>query len=269
MNLWRYLTEAVPWGLGWPAAIVGVTGVVVMLFKRRPRIVAATFCLLLLFLSLMSLWWVRWVLPLMPLLAIAATYLLALLERRLPRSGSSLWLWPGRLVVAASLIGPLAGPTLASVGPQATNDDTRIRAIEWFEEHVPPGSSVLIDSSTAQLSSDRYDVWIAALEGLVRWKDVHDKARPEGYFGILGEQWTRTPEELLAQVREYEIDCVVLADTWIDLASADPSASYAIADYQALLDTFPIVDRFDREDASLGPAITVLGVDDGCQGGQS
>jgi hypothetical protein len=165
-----------------------------------------------------------------------------------------------RIAVAALIVWPVVGPTLAGVQAQVANDDTRLRTIEWLEEHAPAGTTVLIDSGTTPLPTDRYDVYVVTFGELIRWSDVHPKLRPEGYFGTIGNDWFGTPDELISSIGEAGIECIVLSDQWIDLAQNDPGMDPAVrANYEALLAEYPVVARFDSDVASLGPPVTVLG----------
>lgn len=261
VNLWRYLTEALPWGLGVPATVIGVAGTAVMLGMRRPRAVALTFWLFLLFISFLSLWWLRWALPLMPLLAIAAAFVLTEADRRMVELRPGPWIGSARLAIAAVMVLPLVPPTLETVAAQATNADTRIRAVEWIEANVPVGTAILIDSSTTQLRSDRYDVHIVYGGELLPWSRLHRKVRPEGYFGIIATEWRDAPEALISRIEEAGIRYVVLGDSWIDLVRTQASTSpHLLATYEALVERYPTIERFDRADAATGPALSILTV---------
>lgn len=257
-NLWRYLTEALPWGLGGSAALVGVLGLVAMPVWRRPRIVSLTFWFFALFLSVLALWWFRWALPLLPLAAIAAVFLLGRLDSLLVARRPGRWIWVVRAVVAVVLVGPLLQPTFDGVRARATNDDTRLRAIEWVRENVPEGSTLLTDSYTTQLATDRYDIVIAERGTLVHWADISDKLRPDGYFASIAGEWFGTPEELMAAMEDEGVEYLMLADVWIDLFR-DAAETYPdqLATYEALLDTYPVIETFDDDDASAGWHISI------------
>jgi hypothetical protein len=258
-NLWSYLTEALPWGLGFFATVAAVVGLLVMLASRRPRLASLTFWALLAAISALSQWWYRWALPLVPFAAIGAAFLLSLLDTRLAAWRPGRWLIPVRVVVACLLVFPLLGPSITNVQAEARNDDTRLKAIDWLHANVPDGSTLLIDSYTTQVSSDRYDVLIAKGGELVRWSDVDPKLRPDGYFATMAGEWYGTPEELLAAIKVEQVDYVVLTDLWINLFR-DQAVTYPaqLATYEALLEAFPVVESFDSSDAPIGWPITIL-----------
>ena len=262
-HLSRYLTSAFPEMLGPIATALGLTGLTVMLAMRRPRIPATTFWALLVFLSTRGLWWLRWALPLAPLLAAGAAFIIDRTEARLREWRPGRWVLVPRIAVACVLVLPQMGPTTTSVLDHAGNDDTRIRAIEWIHEHVPDGSTILIDSYTTQLSSERYDVMVAKACELVRWKDVSPKLRPDGYFDVMAGQWCESPEELLDAVLANGVDYIVLADLWIEHVR-NLGEEYAMLPprYEALLDTFRVAEVSDHEDAALGWKLTILKVED-------
>jgi hypothetical protein len=258
-NAWAYLAEALPWALGLFGSAIAVVGLLVMLTSRRPRLVALTFWVFLAALSAMSQWWVRWALPLVPFAAIGAAYLLSRLDARLADWRPGRWLWLPRVIAACLLILPLAGPTTITVQAEARGDDTRLKAIGWLHANVPDGSTLLIDSYTTQVSSDRYDVLIARGGELVRWSDVDSKLRPDGYFATMAGEWYGTPDELLRAIAIEGVDYVVLTGLWIDLFRGQ-AATYPkqLATYEALLDAFPVAESFDHTDAPMGWPITIL-----------
>lgn len=260
-DFWRYLSEALPWGVGVNATIVGIIGLVAMLLFQRPRIASITFWFFLAFISFLSLWWARWALPLLPLAAIGAAFVLEQIDIRLRARRPGRWIWVPRVVVAAILIWPLVESTTAAVLPMATNDDTRLRAIEWIEENVPEGSTLLIDSYTTQLPTDRYDIVTANRGELVRWADVSDKLRPDGYFASIAGEWFGTPGELMTAMDAEGVEYLVLADVWIDLFRDEADTYPAqLATYEALLDVYPVIERFDENDASAGWALSIHNV---------
>ena len=259
VGLWRYLTEAMVWGLGVPTAVFGVAGLGVMLLKRRPRVVAVTFWILLLFISFLSLWWLRWAIPLFPLAAVGAAYLADRTERRLAAKWPGAWLRASAAVVAALMVLPLVVPTAEQVSAYASGDDTRLSANEWINANAPPGSTILVDSYSAQVSSDTYDVRFVYQGEIASWSDDFGQARPFGYIGRLGGQWLGSPDELVAAIAEAGVDYIALSDTWIDLFREE-ATNYpeVLPRYQVLLDTYPLVARFDRTTNRLGAPVSIL-----------
>ena len=72
-------------------------------------------------------------------------------------------------------------------------------------------------------------------------------------------EWAGTPDELLDSVRAEGVDYIFLTDLWIELLQREADAYPGqLAAYETLLDEFPVVEVFDRQDASLGPTIMIL-----------
>lgn len=85
------------------------------------------------------------------------------------------------------------------------------------------------------------------------------KLYPDGYFGDIGQYWLETPTNLLEAIESNGVDYVVLSDLWIDLAQGDTEVdAVSLPIYEALLDTYPMVAKFDRKDASLGWPVNIL-----------
>jgi hypothetical protein len=258
-DLWRYLTSALPWGMGLPAAAAGVVGTVLMLLARRPRVAAVTFWVYLLFIAFLALWWARWALPVMPLAAVGAGFLFMQLESRLPARRPARWVRVPRVAAAIVLVLPLVQPMAYNVGAQWANDDVRLRAIEWVHENVPDGSTLLIDSYTTQISSQRYEVLVVNRGEVVRWAEASDKLRPDGYFATIAGEWFGSPEELMDAIEAEGVDYIVIGDLWVDLFT-DAAETYPdqLATYQALLASYPVVATFDNTDAAIGWHVTIL-----------
>jgi hypothetical protein len=216
------------------------------------------------FISALSLWWSRWALPLFPLAAIGAAYLADRVFRRLDARWRHPWPRVASLVMAGLLLVPLIPPLVENLAASTNGDDTRLRTNAWVEERVPPGSTLLIDSYTTQVSSDDYDVRVIQDGRIVPWQETHDKAHPDGYFGVLAGQWVGSPDELIEAVEEAGVDYVFLSDIWIDLLRREIDRYPTLpANYQILLDTFPTIERFDADDAEHGSPITILSITTG------
>ena len=262
-DLWRYLTEAMPTALGLLGTAIGIVGSMVMLARRRPRILSLTFWGFAAFISFLSLWWLRWSLPLVPLLAIAMAFVLSRAQVRLADRIDGRAVRTVAVLLAAALVLPLTLPTADFAWSRLQNDDVRFLAIDWIHENVPDGATLLTDTYTTQVRSDRYDVVVAQENELVHWADYAAKLRPYGYFGQLPSNWTeRTPEELLADIEAIGVDYIVLARPWIDFYEAEQDAyAHELAVYQALLDSYPVVAEFDGRDAALGWTQLILDAD--------
>jgi hypothetical protein len=257
-NWWAYVADALPWALGITMTVLAALGLILMLGDRRARMVSVTFWGYLVFIASRGSWWLRWALPLVPLAAIGAAWLVDRADGRLAARVTPRWLRFGRIVVACLLVLPIAVPTLGLVRSLAVTDDSRLRAIEWLEQEVPPGSTLLIDIFTTPVRVDRYDVRIGLLDSLVRWQDLSPKLRPTG-FGSIGETWADTPDSLLRAIDREGVDLIVLSGLFVDLLRAEATRFPEMhAVYEALLAAYPVVRTFDADDAPLGYPVLVL-----------
>lgn len=258
-NLSAYLTDGLTWAFPPIVALLGLAGLAVMLGSPRPRVAAVTAAAYVAFISLLSTWWLRWVIPLLPFAAIGAAFLLDRVEARVSAWRPGQWRALSRAAAASFVVLSLVPSTTGFVAAQAASDDTRIRAIDWIHENVEAGATVLIDSYSAQLSSERFDVLVAHVGELVRWSDLSPKVRPDGYFGRIGEHWLGAPTELLETIEDHDVQYVVLAKLWIDLYDTEaPAFPKGNAVYDALLRAYPVIEEFDSKDAPLGWHILVL-----------
>jgi hypothetical protein len=132
-------------GLGWPVTAAALAGAIVLL-RRRPwhALLLASFPLaFLLFLS-HTVAASRYLNPVLPVLAVLAGAGLALLTRSTPST----------LALAAALALPAAWQSRA-IGVFFAQTDTRTIAQQWIEREVPPGSTVLVQPYSVQLTQSR------------------------------------------------------------------------------------------------------------------
>ena len=66
-----------------------------------------------------------------------------------------------RLLAVAVLVLPVLVPSASLVLSRATNDATRVVAAAWVDANMPEGSTLLVESLTPNLSSERYRILIA------------------------------------------------------------------------------------------------------------
>ena len=155
-NLGFYLGGQVAGSMGW----IGLVAVVFGAGSFSMRSACARWILIpptVAFLALICaqhLIWSRWVLPVMPMFcifaAVAAVMLAKAAQRAVPRLRPSLAV--GILAVL------LAAPSLAGAIGQARerSNDTRGRAARWAAQHIPPGSTVLLEHLELSL---RHEPW--------------------------------------------------------------------------------------------------------------
>lgn len=151
---------------------------------RRWALVVLPFCLVfLLVIAAQSLRWERWIVPLLPFVAIAAA--------RGSCGLADLWppAWGKRFALPAALVLLLA-PMLATARTEAgeRRHDTRQIASAWLREHVPSGSSVLIEHGGFDLLDGPWTLLFPMgsagcvdvddmLGGRMRYSEVEDRRR--------------------------------------------------------------------------------------------
>lgn len=136
------------WELGFPLVIAGLLGLTSMLWKASTRRAAASwlaFILLLLFAVVGSSFQpFRNVLPLVPLLCISAAFLCARMYEHFERRGDQrafhAWLAPMTILFLSLSLAWWSGRHLQLRTPRI---DTRVRAIDWLQQHATKDATVL------------------------------------------------------------------------------------------------------------------------------
>lgn len=140
-----YYLWTLTWGLGWVPAVAAAAGVVLTAL-RRPAIAAVLVpapVLFLLFMGTQERFFGRWLMPIFPLLCLLAAYAIFSAARAGGRR------WPAlapTLVVAAAVV--LWGQGIVyslHIGQVLSRADTRNVTREWFVEHVPPRTKVVVE----------------------------------------------------------------------------------------------------------------------------
>ena len=155
-NLGFYFGEQVAGSMGWIGLVAMVAGVAVLAKSSRAArwIVIPPAAAFLALICAQHLIWSRWVLPIVPVFCIfaaaAAVALARGAQRLMPR------LKPGLTVGLASAV--LSAPSLAGAVGQASEraNDTRGQAALWAGEHIPPGSTVVLEHLELSL---RHEPW--------------------------------------------------------------------------------------------------------------
>jgi 4-amino-4-deoxy-L-arabinose transferase-like glycosyltransferase len=136
-----HLTRSLPWGLGWPLAILSAAGFIHSLLRRRREDILLASWIALNFLLIGS-WYIkfmRYLLPIIPFLCLAAGELLARLLSR-PR------LRPLGIFAAFAAFLPAAVFSLALLRVYAV-PHTKTRASEWVYANIPAGATIATDHS--------------------------------------------------------------------------------------------------------------------------
>jgi 4-amino-4-deoxy-L-arabinose transferase-like glycosyltransferase len=142
---WIYYIWTLTWGFGWVPLAAAVAGSLLALRSDRARglMLIAFPVALWLFLGGQARHFGRWYLPAYPALAILAAYGAIRLLDALPA------LWARRRAV---LVGVAAGVlalqglwTSVRVDSVLARTDTRTLTRQWIEQHVPPGSGMVVE----------------------------------------------------------------------------------------------------------------------------
>ncbi len=160
-SLGRYLTLLVQDGLGWPAGVVGMAGLLLVAVESRRQ---GLFLLLfptvfLLFIS-NTVPASRYLNAVLPFLAIGAGVAVSRALRAFsPRVTAS----PIAVAALALVIASPGGVKSVRTGRFFQQTDTRTLAQAWVEEHIPEGTSILVQPYSVPLRQSREGL-IEALE---------------------------------------------------------------------------------------------------------
>ena len=155
-NLRFYLVAQTGGSMGWLGLGAVLIGMGLLAANSRPArwILILSSAAFLALICTQHVIWSRWVLPLLPAFCIFAAVAVEafgrMVLRALPRA-------PGALVMATATIG-LAIPSVAGAFAQAREraNDTRGEAARWAIEHIPPGSTVVLEHLELSL---RHQPW--------------------------------------------------------------------------------------------------------------
>ena len=152
-------TNLLPWGMGWPLALLGVLGVVIQIIRGKAVdwVLLAWLLTTLLLTHNAKVLYMRYALPLMPLLALSGVRgVVLLLEWRPAR-----WLRYSLslLVLAVFCYGWAWSAAFNSVYQR---EDSRLAAARWLGIQVAPGTTILHEQSANSmkfyLDKDQYDL---------------------------------------------------------------------------------------------------------------
>ena len=164
-SIFRYLTEVLPQALTYLVAVLGVLGIVGVCLIRHGWVVSLFFVTYLVFIASLSLFWARWALPLIPFVVIALVVVVDRVDRWLSnRFSSSKAL---RYAAVALLVLPLGWRGFQETWTRATDNDTRVVALQWAQKNVPQGATVLVETYAPALAATQFQVLIARGDRLV------------------------------------------------------------------------------------------------------
>ena len=170
VNGWaHHFNYSLRYGLGWPFLAAGLVGAAVV-FLRTPKRALVLFSFPLAYFliagSIRNLFF-RYAIPLVPFLSLAAAVLVVYLARAVTsrtRGGVGHLAFATTTAVLAALVISPSAASVVQFDRLLSRTDNRVVVSQWFEEHVPPGSSVMQSGSIygyAQFDRKmRYKVWI-------------------------------------------------------------------------------------------------------------
>jgi hypothetical protein len=174
LNFITYLSQTMPWAIGWPAYLLALAGLASLVWTRGEQrlrgILLASFPMILFVLVGSERQpWPRWLVPVAPFAALAAGaaawWLVQRIRWRRPQ-------WTLRSLTAVTVALLAMPPTIASTRFDLSllQPDPRSEAVTWFASSVPDGTMVAVQPMldryffTAQLPTDTD---LAAVEGWV------------------------------------------------------------------------------------------------------
>jgi hypothetical protein len=140
-----YYLWTLTWGLGWIPALAAAAGVVVVARDnwRLAAVLVPAPVLFLLFMGTQERFFGRWLMPVFPMICLLAAY--AVLRAATAIGRRRPVLAPTMLVVAAALLCGQALVASLHIGQVLSRPDTRNMTREWFVEHVPPKTKVVVE----------------------------------------------------------------------------------------------------------------------------
>jgi len=248
-NLWWYLTQAFPAGLGWPATLAAGVGLVLLALRRSPpELLLLTFvCAVMLELTFHQQHWDRWIIPILPVLALTAGSAVCGGVTRLrlgPRAARA-------LAVAAVLVLSLApASAMIRLGLRHTNPSTRLVARDWIVAHVPSGSRIAAEWYSAPLVPDDFYGY-----SLNRYAPV---TIDSGKRFLVLERHALADDRTLDDYRREGFEYLVASNAMYDRYLAEPGRYAAETDfYRTLFREGQLLEQFWPSRVRGGPIIRI------------
>jgi len=156
-NGWWYLSGPLSSAMGLVGLAMAFAGLWLMARNRKIGwVILPVLAAHALIICLHGLRWERWVVPMLPLLSLSASLVAADLFRKIANSGGMPW---AKGLVALSIVAvPLALLPTAWLSAEARDHDTRQAATRWAVEHIPPGSTVMVEHFAFDLVREPWTV---------------------------------------------------------------------------------------------------------------
>ncbi len=164
----HHLEYSLRYGLGLPLLIAGIAGSVMLAF-REPRNAVFLLSFPVLYFAVagsVRILFFRYAIPLVPFLCLAAAWVLMAVLGPACRRFAGRWqtVTPALPALCAAVLVALPSARSAVAFDRViSRTDNRVLVAEWFDRHVPPGSSVVVSGSLFGYvqfpATRRYDVW--------------------------------------------------------------------------------------------------------------
>ncbi len=223
-----YLGRAIPHGWTLPVAAAAAVGLALLLARRESRArasVPAAFTLIVL--AVLGSWKMaapRYLLPLAPVASAWAAAAAVLLPRLALRRPAPVWL--ALLLGAALAVAPALGAR--AVVREGGRTDSRVAAGRWIREHVPAGSTLLVERYGPEPDPARYNVLYLPFHGIT--PHLYDPAYSPPFYATFDYLVfsSEVSARYLARPREYPAQASFYAamDRAFEEVAAYPSGDY-------------------------------------------
>lgn len=195
-NWFYYLFTVLPYGLGWPLTIAGVTGIVAMLCRPNAKnILFISFPVLYFLVTGSSLVRAaRYIMPVIPFLCVGAAFIVLFLARRIFRQESALRM---SMAIFAAILMAFPALKLSRYIYLKQFPDTRVTAYDWLHGNLHSGEKVLQTysgvsfippDSTFALADLDHDIFDTRKENISSLKSLQEYKKA-GYEYLLLDEW--------------------------------------------------------------------------------
>ncbi|MHA1536167.1 MAG: hypothetical protein ACTSUD_01310, partial [Alphaproteobacteria bacterium] len=195
-------------------------------------------------------------------LAISEAWVVSALQTKGVRHTTASLLQVGiRVLAIVVFVIPVAIRGYSDIYAKAANIDSRIDAGDWIIQNIPRHSTVLLESYAPALAINDFDVVIAFGSRFVRWTDISETARPNGYFGNIGSEMKTTGRcDILRSLYSAGVNYVVLS-SWIGRFEKSGAAyRFEVGVYQSIIEAGEIMETFIPDENGTGPPIYIYKV---------
>jgi len=258
-NIRWYFGTVLADSVTWLGMLFAALGLARAIYLRRGALVLLPFVLIYLTIMLtQTLIWVRWVLPVLPVLAILVGVGILFVAERIAARLAGRWAQAIAPVLTLALLAPLLWADAGQARERA--NDTRLQASAWARNHIPDGSSIVLEHLAFDLIDRNWQFLIPAgrpgcvnamkyLNRQIRYTTI-EKWRGANAVVDIG---TTDP----ARLETCRADFAILSH-YARYRDEAESFSGELQNYRALLAGATLVARFDPAPARIGgPVVEV------------